>query len=153
MLDILLAILGATFVIAQAPARTSLYEGSCARKRITPVPTTVYEHRPQPAHGADRRRKTAYVNGLSVNRKGLNRRRYQRYASLAISGSSMKDVPVLRHRRSRATAQALALFRGDKVQRHAVVAPALTGGLRTVIKDMPLVAAAACAVILGARYE
>src|SRR5512134_2075054 len=42
---------------------------------------------------------------------------------------------------------------GDELERHPVVAPALAGRLRAVIEHMPVVAAAALAVVLGARQE
>jgi len=41
----------------------------------------------------------------------------------------------------------------DKAQGYAVVAPALPGGRRPVIKNMAVVAAAADAVIFGARQN
>src|SRR6185369_17119524 len=41
----------------------------------------------------------------------------------------------------------------DELQRHAVVAIALAGGLRAVIEQVAVVAAAARAVVLGARID
>src|SRR6056300_1384672 len=41
----------------------------------------------------------------------------------------------------------------DKAQRHTVVAPALTGRLRAILEDMPLVADATRAVVFGARQH
>src|SRR5688572_2051071 len=46
----------------------------------------------------------------------------------------------------------LAVLR-DELQRHAVVAPALVGGRRAVVEEVPVVAAAADAVVLGARVD
>src|SRR6185503_12506393 len=46
----------------------------------------------------------------------------------------------------------LAVLR-DELQRHAVVAPALIGGRRAVVEYVPVVAAAALAVVLGARVD
>jgi hypothetical protein len=42
---------------------------------------------------------------------------------------------------------------GDKFQHDAVVAPALAGRLRAVIEDVAMVAAAADAVVFGARED
>src|SRR5687767_13520946 len=41
----------------------------------------------------------------------------------------------------------------DELQRHAVVAPALAGGLRAVVEQVTVVPAAADAVVLDARVD
>src|SRR5258706_2829884 len=43
------------------------------------------------------------------------------------------------------------LGRGLENQRDAVIAPALSGGLRSVVEDVAVMPAAACAMVFGAR--
>ena len=65
--------------------------------------------------------------------------------------ASAKYRPIANSPRPFAVDVILYALNRDEVQRYAVVAPPLAGGLWTIVEYMPLMAAAACAVVLGAR--
>jgi hypothetical protein len=75
-------------------------------------------------------------------------------AAPAPAGAEEKQ-PQRCHEQARAHVRNFRQFFGARheLQGHAVVAVALAGGLGTIVEDVPLMAAAAGAVILGARID
>src|SRR5690349_19732859 len=74
-------------------------------------------------------------------------------AAFRIAGPSRRLTRGGRIVPTRARARSAAGLCGDELQREAVVAVALAGRRRAVVEDVALVAAAARAVVLGARQE